>query len=143
MITGLPTAPLASRLINQRAAAPWITLPRKAPLIDNKILSKQTGPALATLARIPVLFIDDVDLKTMRPPADEDFHDHPAEPRVREATLDRPRYNAACLSLDGASYRSPKKGAHSPKSCLVEQARSEIEASERASYYTFCVIAPT
>lgn len=23
---GLPTAPLASRLINQRAAAPWITL---------------------------------------------------------------------------------------------------------------------
>jgi len=24
---GLPTAPLASRLINQRAAAPWITLP--------------------------------------------------------------------------------------------------------------------
>ncbi len=24
---GLPTAPLASRLINQRTAAPWITLP--------------------------------------------------------------------------------------------------------------------
>jgi hypothetical protein len=24
---GLPTAPLASRLLNQRAAAPWITLP--------------------------------------------------------------------------------------------------------------------
>ena len=24
---GLPTAPLASRLMNQRAAAPWITLP--------------------------------------------------------------------------------------------------------------------
>jgi hypothetical protein len=24
---GLPTAPPASRLINQRAAAPWITLP--------------------------------------------------------------------------------------------------------------------
>ena len=46
---GLPTAPLASRLINQRAAAPWITLPRKAPLIDNKILSKQTGPALFVL----------------------------------------------------------------------------------------------
>ena len=30
MITGLPTAPLASRLIEQRAAAPWITLSRKA-----------------------------------------------------------------------------------------------------------------
>jgi hypothetical protein len=26
---GLSTAPLASRLINQRAAAPWITLPRR------------------------------------------------------------------------------------------------------------------
>ena len=26
---GLPTAPLASRLIHQRAAAPWITLPRR------------------------------------------------------------------------------------------------------------------
>ena len=46
MITGLPTAPLASRLINQRAAAPWITLPRRASLIDSKILSKQTEPAL-------------------------------------------------------------------------------------------------
>jgi hypothetical protein len=26
---GLPTAPLASRLINQRAAPPWITLPHR------------------------------------------------------------------------------------------------------------------
>ena len=26
---GLPTAPLASRLLNQRAAAPWITLPSR------------------------------------------------------------------------------------------------------------------
>ena len=26
---GLPTAPLASRLINQRPAAPWITLPHR------------------------------------------------------------------------------------------------------------------
>jgi hypothetical protein len=48
VITGLPTAPLASRLTNQRAAAPRITLPRKAPLIDNKILSKHMGPALLT-----------------------------------------------------------------------------------------------
>ena len=79
----------------------------------------------------------------MRPPADEDFHDLPAERLERAATLDRLRYNAACLTLDGASYRSPKKGAHSPKSRLVKQARSEVEASEIASYYTFCVIAPT
>ena len=46
MITGLPTAPLASRSIDQRAAAPWITRPRRASLIDSKILSKQTEPAL-------------------------------------------------------------------------------------------------
>ena len=52
MITGLPTAPLASRLIYQRAAAPWITLPRRASLIDSKILSKQTEPALTHMKRI-------------------------------------------------------------------------------------------
>ena len=50
MITGLPTAPLASRLIYQRAAAPWITLPRRASLIDSKILSKQTEPAVTVAA---------------------------------------------------------------------------------------------
>jgi len=30
---GLSTAPLASRLIDQRAAAPWITLPRRFRVI--------------------------------------------------------------------------------------------------------------
>ena len=39
MMSGLPTAPLASRLINQRAAAPWITLYRKATLITVDSLS--------------------------------------------------------------------------------------------------------
>ena len=45
MMSGLPTGPLASRLtawpraINQRAAAPWITLHRKAPLITVDSLS--------------------------------------------------------------------------------------------------------
>ena len=46
MMSGLPTAPLASRLINQRPAAPWITLRRKAKLIQLEILSKEPGPAL-------------------------------------------------------------------------------------------------
>ena len=46
MTTGLPTGPLASRLINQRAAAPWITLHRRTPLIIVEILSKLMGPAL-------------------------------------------------------------------------------------------------
>jgi len=58
VITGLPTAPLASRLINQRAAAPWITLPRRASLIDSKILSKQTEPALRTGYRYSRPIID-------------------------------------------------------------------------------------
>jgi hypothetical protein len=39
MMTALPTAPLASRY-KERAAAPWITLHRKAPLIASEILSK-------------------------------------------------------------------------------------------------------
>lgn len=39
MMTALPTAPLASRY-TERAAAPWITLRRKAPLILPEILSK-------------------------------------------------------------------------------------------------------
>jgi hypothetical protein len=40
MMSGLPASPFASRLISQRAAAPWITLRRKAPLIAVEILSK-------------------------------------------------------------------------------------------------------
>jgi hypothetical protein len=39
MMSGLPTGPLASRLIDQRAAAPWITLLRKATLIAANPLS--------------------------------------------------------------------------------------------------------
>lgn len=39
MMSGLPAGPLASRLINQRAAAPRITLHRKAPLITVNSLS--------------------------------------------------------------------------------------------------------
>ena len=48
MMSGSPTGPLASRLINQRAAAPWITLHRRAPLISMEILYKQAGPPLGT-----------------------------------------------------------------------------------------------
>jgi len=48
MMSGLPGGPLAARLINQRAAAPWITLRRKATLITEDILSNQTGQALST-----------------------------------------------------------------------------------------------
>ena len=78
---------------------------------------------LATLARVPLLIIDDFGLKPMRPHADEDFHDliaeryeqvptivtsnldfpewdqaFPANRLLAAATLDRLRHNACCLT---------------------------------------------
>jgi len=88
---------------------------------------------LATLARVPLLIIDDFGLKPLRAPADEDLHDLIAERYERvativtsnldfneldqafavnrllaSATIDRLRHNAYCLELDGPSYRDPK-----------------------------------
>src|SRR5690606_20843104 len=88
---------------------------------------------LASLARVPLLIIDDFGLKPLRPPADEDLHDliaeryeqtativtsnldfpewdqaFPANRLLASATLDRLRHNAYCLVLDGQSYRAPK-----------------------------------
>jgi DNA replication protein DnaC len=88
---------------------------------------------LATLARVPLLIIDDFGLKPLRAPADEDLHDLISERYeqaativtsnldfeewdqafatnrlLASATLDRLRHNAYCLELDGPSYRDPK-----------------------------------
>jgi DNA replication protein DnaC len=88
---------------------------------------------LATIARVPLLIIDDFGLKPLRAPADEDLHDVIAERYeqaativtsnldfdewdqafatnrlLASATLDRLRHNAYCLELDGSSYRDPK-----------------------------------
>ena len=88
---------------------------------------------LASLARVPLLVIDDFGLKPLRPPADEDLHDliaeryetastivtsnldftewdqaFPANRLLASATLDRLRHNAYCPVLDGQSYRAPK-----------------------------------
>ena len=88
---------------------------------------------LATLARVPLLIIDDFGLKPLRAPLDEDLHDLISERYERtstivtsnldfsewdqafvvnrllaSATLDRLRHNAYCLVLDGQSYRAPK-----------------------------------
>ena len=96
---------------------------------------------LASLARIPLLIIDDFGLKPMRPPADEDLHEliaeryetaativtsnldlpewdqaFPANRLLASATLDRLRHNAYCLTLDGKSYRAPKTAPSSPPS---------------------------
>jgi DNA replication protein DnaC len=88
---------------------------------------------LASLARVPLLIIDDFGLKPLRPPADEDLHDliaeryeqaatlitsnldftewdqaFPANRLQASATLDRLRHNAYCLVLDGESFRAPR-----------------------------------
>jgi DNA replication protein DnaC len=85
-----------------------------------------------TLARVPLLIIDDFGLKPLRSPQDEDFHDLIAERYEQAATiitsnldfrewsdafpnrllgaatLDRLRHNAYRLILEGQSYRAPK-----------------------------------
>ena len=102
---------------------------------------------LASLARVPLLIIDDFGLKPLRPPADEDLHDliaeryeqtativtsnldfpewdqaFPANRLLASATLDRLRHNAYCMVLDGQSYRAPKMAPTSPKSRPVAPA---------------------
>ncbi len=85
-----------------------------------------------TLARVPLLIIDDFALKPLRPPHDEDFHDLVAERYEQTATivtsnldfaewgdafpnrllgaatLDRLRHGAYRLILEGESYRTPR-----------------------------------
>lgn len=88
---------------------------------------------LHTLARVPLLIIDDFGLKPLRQPGDEDLHDliaeryeqtatlvtsnldfpewdqaFPANRLLASATLDRLRHNAYCLILDGVSFRAPR-----------------------------------
>ena len=103
---------------------------------------------LASLARVPLLIIDDFGLKPLRSPADEDLHDLMAEryeqtativtsnldfpewdqafPNNRllgSATLDRLRHNAYCMVLDGASYRAPKTLPATTKSAPAKAAK--------------------
>ena len=103
---------------------------------------------LASLARVPLLIIDDFGLKPLRSPADEDLHDLMAERYERgstivtsnldfpewdqafpnnrllgSATLDRLRHNAYCMVLDGASYRTPKTLPGNAKSTPAKAAK--------------------
>jgi DNA replication protein DnaC len=98
---------------------------------------------LASLARVPLLIIDDFGLKPLRAPADEDLHDliaeryetaatiitsnldfpewdqaFPGNRLLASATLDRMRHNAYCLTLDGDSFRAPRSAQIAPKSNL-------------------------
>ena len=104
---------------------------------------------LASLARIPLLVIDDFGLKPLRPPGDEDLHDliaeryetaativtsnldftewdqaFPANRLLASATLDRLRHNAYCLVLDGQSYRAPKLAPTAGKSKLANTSKT-------------------
>jgi len=104
---------------------------------------------LATLARVPLLIIDDFGLKPLRAPADEDLHDliaeryeqaativtsnldftewdqaFPANRLLASASLDRLRHNAYCLVLDGQSYRAPKQLAGHAKSAAQKPSKS-------------------
>jgi len=105
---------------------------------------------LATLARVPLLAIDDFGLKPLRPPADEDLHDliaeryettativtsnldftewdqaFPSNRLLASATLDRLRHNAYCLVLDGHSYRMPRIAPAAHKSKVANGSKTE------------------
>ncbi len=97
-----------------------------------------------SLAKTPLLIIDDFGLKPLRPPQDEDFHDLVAERYERAAiivtsnldfaewgeafpnrllgaaTLDRLRHGAYRVVLDGQSYRSPRPAPKGAKSTVAK-----------------------
>ena len=101
---------------------------------------------LASLAKVPLLIIDDFGLKPLRAPFDEDLHDLISERYERtttvvtsnldyeewdqafavnrllgSATLDRLRHNAYCLELDGESYRAPRLLPASNKNTVAKK----------------------
>jgi len=104
---------------------------------------------LASLVRVELLIIDDFGLKPLRPPADEDLHELIAERYERaativtsnldfpewdqafpgnrllaSATLDRLRHNAYCLTLEGASFRTPKMATGASKASLAKPVKN-------------------
>lgn len=84
----------------------------QAQLTASLTAARAVGTAerkIATLARVPLLIIDDFGLKPMR--------------LLAAATLDRLRHNAYCLTLDGASYRAPKMAPNAPKSAPQKQVK--------------------
>lgn len=104
--------------------------------------ARATGSAerkLQTLARVPLLIIDDFGLKPLRQGQDEDLHDLIAEryeqtstivtsnldfgewgeafpnKLLGAATLDRLRHRAYQVILDGKTYRAPRQTGEIPK----------------------------
>jgi DNA replication protein DnaC len=123
-----------------------------AQLVATLNAARATGSyerKLTSLARVPLLVIDDFGLKPLRPPADEDLHDliaeryetaativtsnldfpewdqaFPANRLLASATLDRLRHNAYCLMLEGMSYRAPKLAPAATKSRVANTAKT-------------------
>lgn len=101
------------------------------------------------LARVALLIIDDLGLKPLRTPQDEDLHDLISERHERAATLvtsnldftewgeafpnrllgaatiDRLRHGAYCLVLDGKSYRSAKKYPQTAKNEVEKKSKND------------------
>jgi len=100
------------------------------------------------LAKVPLLIIDDLGLKPLRSPQDEDLHDLIAERHEQAATvvtsnlafnewgeafpnrllgaatIDRLRHGAYQLVLEGKSYRSPKIGPQGMKNTAPKSAKN-------------------
>jgi DNA replication protein DnaC len=97
------------------------------------------------LAKLPLLIIDDFELKPLCSPDDEDLHDliteryertatiltsdldfpergeaFPGNKMIGAATLDRLRHGTHKIVLDGESYRGLKPGVESPKTELAK-----------------------
>jgi DNA replication protein DnaC len=108
----------------------------QAQLLAGLHAARATGnyeKKLQALAQVEVLIIDDLALKPMRPPHDEDFHEliaeryerlptvvtsnldpdewieaFPANRMLGAATIDRLRHGAYRIVLDGPSFRQPR-----------------------------------
>ena len=104
---------------------------------------------LASLIRVELLIIDDFGLKPLRTPADEDLHEiiaeryesaativtsnldfpewdqaFPGNRLLASATLDRLRHNAYCITLEGASFRTPRMPPVTSKPSLAKHAKN-------------------
>ncbi len=123
-----------------------------ASLVAGLATARATGTyerKLASLARVPLLIIDDFGLKPLRPPADEDLHDliaeryetastivtsnldfpewdqaFPSNRLLASASLDRLRHNAYCLTLNGDSYRAPRQAPAASKTSLAKGSKT-------------------
>ncbi len=123
----------------------------QSQILGNLNAARATGTferRFQTIARIPLLIVDDFGLKPLRPPQDEDLHDLVAERYERgativtsnldftewgdafpnrllgAATLDRLRDAAYRIVLDGESHRTPRLMPTPPKSRVADKAKN-------------------